>query len=861
MAWEETNMPENMQDQNLTTPNSKIQDVEYSKEMRSSFMEYAMSVLVARALPDVRDGLKPVHRRILYTMHENSLTPDKPYRKCADTVGKVLGSYHPHGDASVYDAMVRLAQDFSLRYPLVDGHGNFGSIDGHPAAAYRYTESRMNKMSLDMLVNIDKDTVDFMSNYDDRLKEPVVLPSRFPNLLVNGSVGIAVGMATNIPPHNLCEVVDAISLLIDNPDAELMELMECIKGPDFPTGGIIMGYAGMRAAYATGRGHIIVRARTEIEEQDNGRFRIIVNEIPYQVNKLNLVKQILEMAEDKRIEGISDVVDYSSKDGMRIVIDLKRDANPQVVLNKLFAYTQMQITFGAIMLALVDGVPRILTLKQMLEEYIKFQVEVVTRRTRFDLNKALEKEHIWKALKVAVDYIDEVIAIIRKSKDTASAKAALMERFEFDDIQADAIVKMRLGQLSGLGRQEIEDELNRLLAIIAELQEILSSERKIKEIVKEECQKMRDKYGDERRTSISPVTGEVDIEDLIPEEQSVLTLTQRGYIKRQPASEYTAQKRGGRGRKGVSTREEDIIENMFLCSSHDYVMFFTTRGRVYRLKCFEIPEGSYHSKGMNIVNILPIESDERVTAMICVREIGEDAYLSMMTRCGIIKRVKLSLFSNVRKNGLIAIDLDEGDELKFVRVTDGEQDLLCATKKGKAIRFNENDVRAVGRTARGVRALRLSEEDEVVDLLVVEEGTNVLTISETGYGRLSDPSNYRTQSRGGKGMTNYHVEKYGDVVANLPVTMDHDILMVASDGVMIRMHASDIRLCRRPAKGVRVMNLNEGAYIVSVERVERDDEEEVAKPTDDGSADEGGNEADVEVVETEEAETEEPVKE
>ncbi|MBP5303484.1 MAG: DNA gyrase subunit A [Clostridia bacterium] len=848
-------MPENNQELNTATPNQKLVDVEYSKEMRESFMEYAMSVLVARALPDVRDGLKPVHRRILYTMHENGLTPDKAYRKCADTVGTVLGRYHPHGDASVYDAMVRLAQDFSLRYPLVDGHGNFGSIDGHPAAAYRYTESRMNKMTLDMLVNIDKDTVDFMPNYDDRLKEPVVLPSRFPNLLVNGSVGIAVGMATNIPPHNLCEVCDAVALLIDNPEAELADLMECIKGPDFPTGGIIMGYSGMRAAYATGRGHIVVRARTEIEEQDNGRFRIIVSEIPYQVNKLNLVKQILEMAEDKRIEGIADIVDYSSKDGMRIVIDLKRDANPQVVLNKLFAYTQMQVTFGAIMLALVDGVPRVLTLKQMLEEYVKFQMEVITRRTRFDLNKALEKAHIWEALKTAVDYIDEVISIIRKSKDQAGAKEALMKRFDFDDVQADAIVKMRLGQLSGLGRQEIEDELNRLHALIEELQGILADEHKIKEIVKEECLKMRDKYGDDRRTSISPVTGEVDIEDLIPEEQSVLTLTKRGYIKRQPASEYTAQKRGGRGRKGVNTREEDSIENMFLCSSHDYVMFFTSAGRVYRLKCFEVPEGSYHSKGMNIVNLLPIEGEEKVTAMICVREIGEDAYLSMTTRKGVIKRVKLSLFSNVRKNGLIAIDLDEGDELKFVRVTDGEQDLLVATKKGKAIRFKENDVRAVGRTARGVRAIRLDDDDFVVDVLVVEEGTNVLTISETGYGRLSDPSNYRTQSRGGKGLINYHVEKYGDVVANLPVTMDHDILMVASDGVMIRMHASDIRLCRRPAKGVRVMNLSEGAFIVSVERVERDDEEEVVKPTDDGSADEGGNEPDV--VETEEKEVSE----
>ena len=565
-----------------TTQLMKTKPVDLEKEMKKSFLEYSMSVIVARALPDVRDGLKPVHRRILYTMHENNLTPDKAYRKCADTVGAVLGRYHPHGDASVYDAMVRMAQDFSLRYPLVDGHGNFGSVDGHPAAAYRYTEARMSKMSLDMLADIEKETVDFTTNYDDRLQEPVVLPSRFPNLLVNGSTGIAVGMATNIPPHNLCEVVDAICLLIDNPEAELIDIMDHIKGPDFPTGGIIMGHAGIRAAYATGRGRVIVRAKTEIEEHNN-RFRIVISEIPYQVNKLNLVKSIIELADEKRVEGIHDVVDHSSREGMRVVIDLKKDANPQVVLNQLFAYTQMQTTFGVIMLSLVNGIPRILTLKQMLEEYIKFQVEVITRRTLFELRKAKERAHIWEALKTAVDFIDEVINIIRSSPDIPTSKQRLMERFAFDDVQATAIVQMRIGQLSGLERQKIEDELNALHTRIAELEGILADEGKIKAIVKDECLKMRDKYGDERRTAISAVSGEVDIEDLIPVEECVLTMTNLGYIKRQAADSYKTQRRGGRGIMGMATRDEDVTETMFLCSSHDYVMFFTSAGRVYRL--------------------------------------------------------------------------------------------------------------------------------------------------------------------------------------------------------------------------------------------------------------------------------------
>ena len=810
-------------DEQINIPN-KIIGVDLEKEMKKSFLDYSMSVIVSRALPDVRDGMKPVHRRILYTMHENNLTPDKAYRKCADTVGAVLGRYHPHGDASVYDAMVRMAQDFSLRYPLVDGHGNFGSIDGHPAAAYRYTEARMSRMALDMLADIDKETVDFTSNYDDRLQEPVVLPSRFPNLLVNGSTGIAVGMATNIPSHNLCEVVDGICLLIDNPDADMAAIMEKIKGPDFPTGGVIMGYAGIRAAYATGRGRIIVRARTEIEEHHNGRFRIVITEIPYQVNKLNLVKSIIELSDEKRIDGIADVVDHSSREGMRIVIDLKKDANPQVVLNQLFSYPQMQTTFGVIMLALVDGVPRILTLKQMLEEYIKFQCEVITRRTLFELRKAQERAHIWEALKVASDFIDEVISIIRSSKDVPGAKERLMERFSFDDIQADAIVKMRLGQLSGLERQKIEDELAALHERIAELEGILADEHKIKEIVKDECLKMRDKYGDERRTDISAVSGEVDIEDLIPVEDCVLTLTRFGYIKRQAVDVYKSQRRGGRGIMGMATRDEDFAETMFICSSHDYVMFFTSMGRVYRLKCYEVPEGGRTAKGMNVVNLLPLSPEEKVTAMIRVSEFEGDQYLCMVTRKGIIKRTRLDAYSNARKNGLIAIDLDEGDELAWVRMTDGYQTLIVGTRKGMAIRFDENDARVVGRTARGVKAITLDEGDEVIGMSICREGGMLLTVSETGYGRRSELSDYRIQSRGGKGLTNYHTEQFGDVAAIKVVDEGDDIILIASDGVIIRMSADEVRLCRRPSKGVRVMRLDEGARIVSLARAPKEED-------------------------------------
>ncbi|MBQ9859093.1 MAG: DNA gyrase subunit A [Clostridia bacterium] len=809
-----------MEEQNI--PQAKLIEVDLDKEMRKRFLEYSVSVLVARALPDVRDGLKPVHRRILYTMHEDGLTPDKAYRKSATTVGDVLGHYHPHGDASVYDAMVRMAQDFSLRYPLVDGHGNFGSIDGHPAAAYRYTEARMSKMSLDMLADIEKETVDFVPNFDDSTKEPVVLPSRFPNLLVNGSSGIAVGMATNIPPHNLCEVVDAICLLIDNPEAELPEIMEYIKGPDFPTGGVIMGRAGIRAAYATGRGRITVRAKAEIEEEGN-RNRIIISEIPYMVNKLNLVKSIIELVDEKRIEGIADVVDHSSMEGMRVVIDLKKDAVPQVVLNHLYAYTQMQTTFGAIMLSLVDGVPRILSLKEMLEQYIKFQTEVITRRTIFDLRKAKDRAHIVEALKTAVDFIDEVINIIRSAKDQATAKEKLMERFSFDEIQADAIVKMRLGQLSGLERQKIEDELGALLMKIAEYEGILADENKVRAIVKEECLKMRDKYGDDRRTEISIVSGEVDIEDLIPEEQCVLTLTNMGYIKRQAVDSYQAQHRGGRGITGMTTREEDVTKQMFICSSHDYVMFFTNMGRVYRLKCFEIPEGSRVSKGMNVVNLLPLLPEEKISAMIRLEDQTEGLYLSMITRKGILKRTRLDAYANVRKSGLIAIDLDEGDELVKVLTTDGAQQLLVATKKGMAIRFDETDARVIGRTARGVKALNLADGDDVVGMEMVDDSKQLLTVTETGYGRLSRFDEYRVQSRGGKGLTNYHTAKYGDVVGIMTVhPEEEDLILISNGGIIIRMHIAEIRLCSRISKGVRVMRIGEDAAIVSIASAEHD---------------------------------------
>ena len=805
----------------------KIINVDLNKEVRQAFLDYSMSVITSRALPDVRDGLKPVHRRILYTMHENGLTPDKAYRKCADTVGSVLGRYHLHGDASVYDAMVRLAQSFSMRYILVDGHGNFGSVDGDPPAAYRYTESRMSKMALRMLTDIDKDTVDFTTNYDDRLKEPVVLPSRFPNLLVNGSVGIAVGMATNIPPHNLGEVVDGMCAMIDDPDISLEGLMEHIQGPDFPTKGVIMGRAGIRAAYGTGRGKITLRAKAEIVEKKNGRFEIQVTEIPYMVNKAKLIESIADLVKEKRIEGISDVNDYSNKKGMLISIDLKRDANPQVVLNKLFSFTQLQTTFGVIMIALVNGEPKQLTLKEVLGHYIKFQQEVITRRTRFDLKKAQDRAHILDGLAKAIDIVDDIIATIRACKGgQAEAKQALMDKFEFDEPQAAAIVAFRLGQLAGLEILKIQNELDELKAKIAEFLEILADESKVLEIVKTEAMAVRDKFADERKTEIVNVSGEVDIEDLIPEETCVFTLTDMGYIKRIPMDEYKQQRRGGRGVKGLTRRDEDIVKTMFTCSTHDYIMFFTTKGKTYRLKGYEIPEGSRQSRGMNIVNLLPLEDGERVSAMIRVPEFGEDNYfLCMLTRNGIIKRTELDAYKNVRRNGVIAINLDDDDELVWVKLTEGGENLIIATKKGMSIAFREDDARVIGRTARGVKALKLKDGDCVVGMDILTEGKKVLTVSETGYGRLSDIEDYRLQNRGGSGLTNYHVAKYGDVAAIEVVDPDDDLMLIASDGIIIRIPLETVRLCARPSKGVRVMKVTEGEKLITVVSVKNDGEE------------------------------------
>lgn len=819
-----------------------IINVEINKEVRNSFLDYSMSVITSRALPDVRDGLKPVHRRILYTMYENGLYPDKAYRKCADTVGSVLGRYHPHGDASVYDAMVRLAQTFSMRYILVDGHGNFGSIDGDPPAAYRYTESRMSKIALEMLTNIDRDTVDFTTNYDDRLKEPTVLPSRYPNLLVNGSTGIAVGMATNIPPHNMREVIDGICCVIDNPDASIEEIMEHIKGPDFPTQGIIMGKAGIRAAYATGRGKITLRGRAEIvENEKNGRFQIIITELPYQVNKARLIESMAELHKDKKIEGMSDINDYSSKrgGGIRIVIDLKRDANPQVILNQLYQMTQLQISFGIIQLALVNGEPKILTLKEIIEKYIAFQCEIITRRTQFDLKKAQAREHILEGLARAIDIVDEIIATIRACKGgKPEAKAAIMEKFDFDDPQATAIVNFQLGQLAGLEINKIISERDELLKKISEYLEILGSEAKIKEIVKTELTAIGQKFGDDRKTEISSVAGEVDIEDLIPEEDCVYTLTQMGYIKRQPVSAYTVQNRGGKGIKGMSRREEDIADTMFIASSHDYILFFTNAGKMYRLKGYEIPEGSRNSKGMNIVNILPITTDEKVTAMLKVPDFGEDKYyLCMATKGGIIKRTKLDDYKNIRKSGIIAINLDEGDELRWVRLTDGEQKLMVATRDGMSICFKEDDARCIGRTARGVKAITLNEGDEVVGMIVFSDSGKVLTVSEKGYGRQSDVSNYRVQNRGGKGLTNYHTEQYGKVCAVDMIDESKDIIMISSDGIIIRLMSSQVRECNRPAKGVILMKVKEGEKVVTISIAEHEKEEEISESVSENAED------------------------
>ncbi|WP_417414322.1 DNA gyrase subunit A [Hominenteromicrobium sp.] len=817
--------------------------VDLREIMETSFLDYSMSVIVQRALPDVRDGLKPVHRRILYTMYENALWPEKAYRKCADTVGSVLGRYHPHGDASVYDALVRLAQDFSMRYMLIDGHGNFGSVDGDPPAAYRYTEARMSKLSVEMLKDIEKDTVDFSPNYDDRLKEPNVLPSHFPNILVNGSTGIAVGMATNIPPHNMGEVLDGVCAMVDNPDIDLDGLMQYIKGPDFPTGGIIMGRSGIRAAYGTGRGRIYVRARAEIVEKPNGRYQIVVTELPYQVNKARLIENIAELVKDKRIDGISNIDDHSDRNGMHIAIDIKREASPQLVLNHLYSLTQMQVTFGVIMLAIVDGQPKLLTLRDILQEYIKFQSEVVLRRTQFDLKKAQERAHILEGLMIALDFIDEVIAILRNSKSIPEGKVALMERFGLDDVQAQAIVQMRLGQLTGLERTKLEEELAALRLKIADFLDIIASEARRYGIIKDEAMEMKKRFSDERRTEIAAISGEMDVEDLIPEEDCVLTLTNFGYVKRQTLDTYRTQRRGGRGISGMSRREEDVASELFIANSHDFVLFFSDRGRVYRLKCYEIPEGSRTSRGMNITNLLPLEPEERITSMLRVtKSEEEDHFLTMVTKKAVIKRVALSAFRNVRKNGLIALDLAEDDELSWVRLTSGRDDLLVATRFGKVIRFHEADVREMGRQARGVRAIRLAEGDVVVGMSVLRENGLVLTVSETGYGRLSNPEDYRLQRRGGMGILNYHVEKYGNVAAIKVVDLDDDIILIADDGVIIRIEAGSIRICARPSKGVRVMKVNEGSKVITMARAPHDDEEEISAVEDDGTAEEGEDE-------------------
>ena len=828
---------------NMEEKKENLIQVDLREIMETSFLDYSMSVIVQRALPDVRDGLKPVHRRILYTMYENALWPEKAYRKCADTVGSVLGRYHPHGDASVYDALVRLAQDFSMRYMLIDGHGNFGSVDGDPPAAYRYTEARMSKLSVEMLKDIEKDTVDFSPNYDDRLKEPNVLPSHFPNILVNGSTGIAVGMATNIPPHNMGEVLDGVCAMVDNPDIDLDGLMQYIKGPDFPTGGIIMGRSGIRAAYGTGRGRIYVRARAEIVEKPNGRYQIVVTELPYQVNKARLIENIAELVKDKRIDGISNIDDHSDRNGMHIAIDIKREASPQLVLNHLYSLTQMQVTFGVIMLAIVDGQPKLLTLRDILQEYIKFQSEVVLRRTQFDLKKAQERAHILEGLMIALDFIDEVIAILRNSKSIPEGKVALMERFGLDDVQAQAIVQMRLGQLTGLERTKLEEELAALRLKIADFLDIIASEARRYGIIKDEAMEMKKRFSDERRTEIAAISGEMDVEDLIPEEDCVLTLTNFGYVKRQTLDTYRTQRRGGRGISGMSRREEDVASELFIANSHDFVLFFSDRGRVYRLKCYEIPEGSRTSRGMNITNLLPLEPEERITSMLRVTKSEEkDHFLTMVTKNAVIKRVALSAFRNVRRNGLIALDLAEDDELSWVRLTSGRDDLLVATRFGKVIRFHEADVREMGRQARGVRAIRLAEGDVVVGMSVLRENGLVLTVSETGYGRLSNPEDYRLQHRGGMGILNYHVKKYGNVAAIKVVDLDDDIILIADDGVIIRIEAGSIRICARPSKGVRVMKVNEGSKVITMARAPHDDEEEISAVEDDGTAEEGEDE-------------------
>ena len=824
--------------EDIMFPDQRIVQSELVHEMKRSYIDYAMSVIVGRALPDVRDGLKPVHRRILYAMYEDGLTSDKPFKKSATCVGDVLGRYHPHGDASVYDAMVRLAQDFSMRYPLVDGHGNFGSVDGDPPAAYRYTEARMSKLCNEMLRDIEKDTVNWDPNFDESRKEPRVLPSRFPNLLVNGSSGIAVGMATNIPPHNLREVIDACVCILDNPEAELADLMEYIKGPDFPTKGIIMGRSGIRAAYSTGRGKITVRARTEFEEFGQNRERIMVTELPYQVNKRMLIASMAEQVRDKRLEGISDIRDETDRNGMRVVIELKKDANPQVVLNRLFAQTQMQITFGVTMLALVNNQtqPRILSLRHMLDEYLTFQEEIITRRTQYDLKKALERQHVLEGLLIAEDHIDEVIKTIRESYD--NAKERLMERFQLSEIQAQVVLDMQLKRLQGLEREKLQNEYDELEKRIEYYRELLSDKEMLKGVLKEELVTIRDKFGDDRLTEIQDVEDEIDIEDLIEEEQCVFTLSHAGYIKRVPASTYRSQKRGGRGVTGQTLKEEDFVEGVFAASTHDYILFFTNIGKVHRRKGYQIPEAGRTAKGTNVVNILPLEPGEKVTAGITVHEFDED-YLVFVTKNGTVKRLTLASLNTARKAGIRALTLAEGDELIAVMKTNGSQNIMLATAQGMAICFEETDVRVMGRDAAGVRGIALDAGDSVVGAGIAEPGKQLLSVTEYGYGkrtaieeymRLGDDGNRRPQQRGGKGLKNYNITAKTGGIAGVAIVDDSDdVMMIENGGVLIRMAAEDINIYKRDTQGVILMRIEQGSRVISVERVDREPEEELAQ--------------------------------
>ena len=808
--------------------NEKIIDVDVEKEIKQSFLDYSMSVIVSRALPDVRDGLKPVHRRILYAMGEMGLTHEKPTRKCATVVGDVLGAYHPHGDMSVYNALVRLAQSFSLRYPLVEGQGNFGSVDGDPPAAYRYTEARMSRIAATMLTDIDKETVDFIPNFDDTTVEPEVLPARIPNLLVNGSNGIAVGMATNIPPHNLNEVISAIDYLIDNPDCDVFDLMEYIQGPDFPTGGIIMGRSGIRAAYGTGRGKITLRGKAEIEEQKNGRFRILITEIPYMVNKAELIKNIADQVKDKKIDGISDLRDESDKKGMRIVIELKRDANPTIVVNQLYKLTQLQESVGVIMLALDNGVPKVMDLKTMLVKYLEFQEEVIRRRSEFDLKKAKDRAHVLEGLHRAVDIVDDIIRTIRATKGgQQEAKQAIMDEFGFDDPQASAIVAFRLGQLAGLEILKIETELSELNEKIADLEDVLSNKEHLTRIIKEELEDIKNRFGDERRTEIRAVSGEVDIEDLIPNERCIITRTHFGYIKRQPVEEYRTQKRGGRGVSGLSRKEDDFVEDMFSCTSHDYLLFMTNLGRVYCIKSYEIQESSRQSRGTNVVNILPITADEKVSAVLKVTDFEDAQFLTMVTKRGLIKRTELKYYSRIRKSGVIGIELNEGDELAWAGLTSGSDDLLLSTKNGFANRFNEADARPMGRGTRGHKAVTLRDSDEVVGVAIVSEDRKILTVTSNGRGRLSTPDNYLAKKRGGKGAKNFECEDGVWVAGVLSVDEDRDdVIMISENGTVVRMNVSEISTQSRTARGVIVMRLGEGDRVVTVARTLREDAEE-----------------------------------